>query len=82
MKMRPEHYAILKKAVITVIDADPDAQKVWYKKRSKAFRWDCCYFARVKTQKMSAWISENLYSYLDDTHIDTALKKIVRDHVN
>jgi hypothetical protein len=40
----------------------------------KRLRWDFLY-----TTPGSQWVSDNLYPYLDDTHIDTALKSIVAE---
>lgn len=40
----------------------------------KRFRWDCFYAA-----KLSGWCCERLYKYLNDEHIDTALKKVMMD---
>jgi len=40
----------------------------------KRFRWDLMYAANL-----SPWICDNLYSYMDDSHIDTALRSIVRE---
>ena len=38
---------------------------------SKRYRWDLLYGA-----KLSHWICENVYDYLDDSHIDTAVRAI------
>ena len=38
----------------------------------RRFRWDLSYRARL-----TPWICANVYSYADDTHIDTALRAIV-----
>lgn len=44
------------------------------KDTAKRHRWDLCYAARL-----SPWICANIYSYADDTHIDTALRSIVSE---
>lgn len=49
----------------------PRAESV--KDINKRFRWDMVYLA-----KLSPWICDNLYLYLDDTHIDTALRHVFR----
>ena len=41
---------------------------------NKRLRWDLSYAA-----KLTPWICDNLYSYLDDSHVDTALRSIVRE---
>ncbi len=38
----------------------------------KRARWDLIYKAGL-----SKWICDNLYPYLDDSHVDTALRRIV-----
>lgn len=81
MKITPEHYAFIKDAIQnkftvslvndhrTFIEAENKAKDV-----EKRLRWDLIYFALG-----SRWICDNLYNYADDTHIDTALKKIVKE---
>lgn len=80
MKITPEHYATMYKAIQSYIDARPglketvianaldDPRTKDYKKRA---RWDLCYAAIP-----SKWICDNLYPYANDDHIDTALKRI------
>lgn len=41
---------------------------------NKRFRWDCLYAA-----KLNDFLCHTLYKYLDDTHIDTALKQITKE---
>jgi hypothetical protein len=79
MKITPTHYAHLKNAIApfaSVIDAMRAdilaAGKA--KDPEKRLRWDLTYKA-----DLSNWICANLYGYLDDSHIDTALKKIVAE---
>ena len=43
----------------------------------KRFRWDLLYMAVG-----SEWVCENLYPYLNDDHIDTALRNIVIPYSN
>lgn len=40
----------------------------------KRLRWDCLYAAGL-----TPFICDNLYSYLNDDHIDTALKNIIKE---
>lgn len=78
MKIRPEHYEYLKNAIATF----PPVQEHGILKLAREyheaglsevrFRWDLLY-----SLKLSTWISDNLYPYLHDPHIDTALRKIV-----
>ena len=79
MKMKLEHYDFLKDAMqrnaghIPQIHAHIVAEGK-AKDIEKRLRWDLVYLSGL-----SHWISDNLYSYLDDTHIDTALRYIMRD---
>lgn len=80
MKIKPEHYEVIR----TAIDALPKDKLSKHKEAlkgdarvkdiDKRFRWDCLDVA-VK----AVWICDNLYSYMDDTHIDTALRAVVKD---
>ena len=47
------------------------------KDHEKRFRWDVFWTARRYLN--GNFISDILYSYLNDDHIDTALKKIVKE---
>jgi hypothetical protein len=74
MKMKFEHFEFIKNAVQPF---DTDQKRKEYALASfthKRYRWDIVYEARLST-----WICDNLYSYLNDDHIDTALRKIVHD---
>jgi hypothetical protein len=44
------------------------------KDNDKRLRWDMLY-----TVIGSRWIFDNVYSYLEDSHIDTALRAIMRE---
>ena len=79
MKIRQEHYRHIRDAI------RPNAGKIASHRQfiinegkakdvEKRLRWDLLYYA-----DLSPWICDNLYSYLDDTHIDTALKQIVKE---
>ena len=76
MKMSKEHYATLKEAVIKADTDYPYLREMAARGdiSAKQFRWDLLYFSRS-----SDWICRNLYPYLDDTHIDTALRKILKE---
>lgn len=83
MKLKPEHYAIIRDAVKCV--ATP--QKVTGHRKQiekdiaasgrqmdgdRRLRWDCLYAARL-----GPWLSKNVYHYANDEHIDMALRRIV-----
>lgn len=77
MKMQPDHFVHLKLHVNSVLFADPNMRKR-YKKHgfsTKRLQWDC-----VRDAGLMPWIVEVLYKYLDDTHIQTALDKIIQNN--
>lgn len=80
MKIKPEHYAHMLAAMCDAQAARPTETRDYYarmgfgKDTAKRHRWDLCYAAQL-----SSWICDNLYSYMDDTHIDTALRSIVKE---
>ena len=67
MKMKPEHYSYLKSEITAIAHLVPPAG-------DKEYRWNL--FNSVKFN--SNFIKE-LYEYLNDAQIDTALKKVVKD---
>jgi hypothetical protein len=80
MKIKTEHY---KEMLDVLSKVDKDAARKHKKELKKdarvkdiekRFRWDLLYAA-----KLSPWICDNLYPYLNDSHIDTALKSIVNE---
>ena len=72
MKMKVEHYDYLKRQMLDYAWAPFLQDYIKLGLSEKRWRWDWCY----STPGLSKWICDNLYNYLDDTHIDTALKKI------
>lgn len=85
MKIKPEHYEHLKQAIVPLLEkgkTDERYTEAYYvthgigKDHAKRFRWDALY----SIPGMSKWICDTLYQYIDDTHIDSALKKIVKDY--
>ena len=81
MKMTQGHYTHMKEAIALVWSKDLDkterrALRAEGKAKDieKRLRQDWLYAAKV-----SPWICDNLYTYLDDTHIDTALKQIIKE---
>jgi hypothetical protein len=79
MKIKPEHYQHMLNSMTpsrfqldyrrSLIVAEGKAKDV-----EKRLRWDLLYFSLG-----SRWICDNLYPYADDTHIDTALRKIMKE---
>jgi hypothetical protein len=78
MKIRQEHYKHMRDEIKLMVDlpALNDAIRIdgRYKDFGKRFRWDAAYKAGL-----SGWIADNLYSYMDDSHVDTALKAIIKE---
>ena len=76
MKMSTEHYNYIKSEITKLPRDQVLAHKELClgKDQPMRFRWDLLYAA-----KLSTWICDNLYSYLNDSHIDTALKSIVKE---
>lgn len=77
MKIKPEHYTALHEAVSRV---DTSERRAKYERREfpradkvrdlyKRYRWDCLW--------ASGFDLAPLYEYLDDSHIDSALRKII-----
>lgn len=84
LKIRPEHYAYLRDA-ITPLESRLRMHRIELQKKSdalhaalytgkdvdKRLRWDALYAVNLST-----WICDNLYIYLNDEHIDSALRCI------
>lgn len=76
VKITTEHYVHMKQAMAEVAARVPIAA---YRAANPTFsekriRWDYSYAA-----KLSPWVCQNLYSYVNDEHIDTALRHIVAE---
>ncbi len=80
MKIKPDHYSALFKA-INALPKDKVAEHYKYLTKLQKtkpnmdlemrFRWDCLYASKFDCK--------DTYSYAHDSHIDTALKKIVKE---
>lgn len=73
MKMTKEHFDYMKQEIEKVVNQVPELEKQYIDAgyTYKRYRWDMVYRARL-----SPWICDNLYSYCNDEHIDSALRKI------
>jgi hypothetical protein len=78
MKIHNDHYAYMRDVIgaiprprFEVIKANVKSDKR-VQDQAKRLRWDLLYSAGL-----TKWICDNLYSYADDSHIDTALRAIV-----
>jgi hypothetical protein len=78
MKIKPEHYAVMLDAMRTAQAKVPHMTRQWYVDKgigqdpAMQHRWDLFHSGESSTLLLDA-----LYTYADDTHIDTALRKIV-----
>ncbi len=77
MKIKPEHYAALKTAIESV-GTDNIKQHATIVS-DKRLRWDCLYASKLKIGDGAGMSGLPLYSYMDDTHIDTALRHIMKE---
>jgi hypothetical protein len=82
MKIKAEHYATLKGMISQYSHENREALLAHKalklgKDPERRFRWDMFTFARRSgTEK---FMIEDIYKYANDTHLDTALKRIVRE---
>lgn len=79
MKMLPEHYATMKKAVMPHMSVG-----VWllYQSSGLSFTryiFDCYWAACRQTPALRELVLDTLYKYLNDDHIGTALKAIAKE---
>ena len=83
MKIKYEHFMHMQSEIDKVVHLIPDLQDAIaadirvgcgkVKNADKRLRWDLLFKAGL-----TRWICDNLYSYCDDTHIDTALRTMMR----
>ena len=86
MKIKPYHYGTLEMYMLRAIAKHPHSLNEYREAglSDKRYRWDLlratklpitdgCNESRVNG---ITWICDNLYSYMNDDHIDTALRKI------
>lgn len=83
MKIKPEHYDLLKGICDATLNQYPNARKEYQDQglSEERFRWDILWRA-LKDAGIRIGHAHNddelpLYDYLNDDHIDTALRKIV-----
>lgn len=81
MKMTPEHYAEVQTKILQVIETFPsvdDYRKKFETKPKLDYemirRWDLLFVSKPGP------LINQLYKYLNDNNIDTALKKIVAEY--
>ena len=78
MKITPSHYSIIRDSILPLASRFP-AHRDFLKSEGKAkdiekrLRWDA-----FRSSGYAGILSE-LYAYLNDTHIDTALRSVVSE---
>jgi hypothetical protein len=83
MKIKPDHYQVLKTGLTAVLNTYPHRQEDYEKQglSHTRFVWDTFYLAKIKIGDGVGMPGLPLYGYLNDSHIDTALKHIIKNHV-
>jgi len=86
MKMKQEHYDALKEQISLFLDKvkqehgrsfiDLHMDYIEQGLSEKRFRWDLWY---VSSNNRPPDFIDELYEYINDTHIETALKRIVKE---
>ena len=73
MKITSEHYAILAAAIDLVMAKYPNIENTYVENglSKKRFRWD---ILRASGLLSNSEFMNNIYNYLNDEHIDTALQ--------
>ena len=81
MKIKKEHFNYLKSEIDAVLAKYPNVAQEYelgqfpradrVKNLQERFNFDLFYGAGL-----SKWASDNLYAYMDDSHLSTALKRI------
>lgn len=88
LKIKPEHLAILREAIKPLDTAE---RRLQYRNRlfpradkcrdvNKRYRWDLLWAAGIRFGAASKSLDmHTLYEYLNDSHIDAALRSLVTD---
>lgn len=89
MKIKPEHYSyllehfklfepVLTSKFLTVHGVKPEDYYKGQGLTPKRMRWDMLYASKLKIGDGKGMSGLPLYEYMDDTHIDTALRSIMK----
>ena len=85
MRITKQHYNELKQAISLIPASAVKEHREFIKQEGKAkdiekrLRWDTLYATRIKIGDGKGMPGLPLYGYLNDSHIDTALKHIMAD---
>lgn len=77
MKIKAEHFETLRAAVSAQHSSELETRYQKAGLSAKRYRWDLLWFATINGERSCKWVSDNLYLYCDDSHIDTALRRII-----
>lgn len=80
MKMKSEHYDLLDEKITHYLKGHPSVTVEDHIRRgwtARRWRWDVMW-ASITTHGQSDKLMFFLYGYLNDSHIDTALRKITK----
>lgn len=72
MKIKPEHYEHMRAAIAPIDTNETRAAYIAAGRNTTQYQWDLLCAA-----KLMPWLCDTLYPYLNDSHIQTALNKIV-----
>lgn len=73
MKMTPEHFSHLQHNLLKYDTEFHRSRYIAAGLSTTRYQWDM-----VRHAGLMSWVCDTLYSYLNDTHIQTALNKIVK----
>ena len=78
LKITSVHYVQLKLAIGNVLFLQDTAPAAYAAAglSPMRLRWDCLRAATIEGKRGITWICDTLYSYLNDEHIDSALRAI------
>ena len=74
MKIRPEHYIVLRDAIRAIPNTQREAILTDVQRSPKRRRWDLLWASGTLR-----FVCDTLYSYVNDDHIDTALRAIEKE---
>lgn len=80
MKIKPSDFEVLKARVAPMDTPERRAFYIAENLGVKRYRWDCMWRSKIRIgDGVGTQGDLNLYAYMNDDHIDTALRAIVPD---
>lgn len=80
MKIAKSDYAVMREKMFDVLQELPTAAYEYNENKHRWFRWDVLWATGLKIGDGVGMPGDlNLYAYANDDHIDTALKRIMRE---